>query len=61
MYYRRSFSTRDDARHAVIEFIEVYYNRMRPHSTIGYQVPARAMDAFFERTAPRPEATPLAA
>ncbi len=61
MYYRRSFATRDDAKHAVIEFIEADCNRRRPHSTIGYQVPAKAMDAFFGRTAPKPEAMPLAA
>ena len=33
------------AKHAVIEFIEANYNRRRFHSTIGYQVPARAMPA----------------
>ncbi len=61
MYYRRSFPTRDSAKHAVIEFIEAYYNRRRPHSTIGYKVPAEAMAAFFERTEPKPEAMPMAA
>lgn len=44
------FATRADAKHAVIEFIEADYNSRRPHSTIGYQVPARAMESFFERT-----------
>ena len=61
MHYRRSFPTRDSAKHAVIEFIEAYCNRRRPHSTIGYKVPAEAMAAFFERTAPKPEAMPMAA
>lgn len=62
MYHRRSFPTRAAARLAVVEFIESYYNRRRPHSTIGYQVPAQAMEAFFDRTAPgRPEALPMAA
>ena len=61
MYYRRSFPTRDSAKHAVIEFIEAYYNRRRPHSTIGYKVPAEAMAAFFDRTGPKPEAMPMAA
>ena len=50
MYHTRSFATRDEAKHAVIEYIESYYNTKRPHSTIGYRVPAEAMDAFFERT-----------
>lgn len=46
---------------AVVEFIEAYYNRRRPRSTIGYKVPAEAMAAFFERTEPKPEAMPMAA
>lgn len=61
MRCRRSFPTRDSAKHAVIEFIEAYYNRRRPHSTIGYKVPAEAMAAFFDRTGPKPEAMPMAA
>lgn len=46
---------------AVAEFIEAYYNRRRPRSTIGYKVPAEAMAAFFERTEPKLEAMPMAA
>ena len=61
MYHRRSFQTRDAAKHAVIEFIEANYNRRRPHSTIGYQIPAKAMEAFFERTKPTAEELPMAA
>lgn len=60
MYYRRSFPTRNSAKHAVIEFIEAYYNRRRPHSTIDYKVPAEAMAAFFEKTEPKPEPVPIA-
>ena len=61
MYYRSRFATRADAKHAVIEFIEADYNRRRPHSTIGYQVPARAMDSFFKRTKRAEEGLPMAA
>lgn len=61
MHYRRSFATRADAKHAVIEFIEADYNRERPHSTIGYQIPAQAMESFFERTKPAEEGLPVAA
>ena len=46
----RSYRTRDDARAYVVEFIEAFYNRKRPHSSIGYQVPAACMQAFFDRT-----------
>ena len=61
MYHRRSFPTRNSAKHAAIEFIEACYNRRRPHSTIGCKVPAEAMEEFFERTAPKPEELPMAA
>lgn len=61
MYHRESFATRADAKHAVIRFIEAEYNRKRPHSTIGYQIPAEAMEAFFERTRPESESLPTAA
>ena len=50
MYYRKSFKTRFEARCAVIEFIESYYNRRRPHSSIDYKIPAEVMEAFFKRT-----------
>jgi putative transposase len=55
MYYRKSFATRECAKHAVIEFIESYYNRRRPHSSIGYKISAEVMDVFFERTKPKQE------
>ncbi len=45
----RSWGTRGEARRAVVEFIEAYYNRQRPHSTIGYQIPAERMEAFRDR------------
>jgi len=34
------FATRADARTAIFEFIEVWYNRQRLHSTLGYLSPA---------------------
>jgi transposase InsO family protein len=33
------FSTRQVARTAVFEFIEVFYNRQRLHSSLGYPSP----------------------
>lgn len=35
----------------MIDYIERYYNRFRPHSTIDGQVQAEKMAPFFERTA----------
>jgi transposase InsO family protein len=34
------YSTRDQARASVFDFIEVFYNRQRLHSTLGYRTPA---------------------
>lgn len=49
MYHLRSFPTRSEARFAVVEFIEAYYNRSRPHEAVGQRIPAELMDEFFER------------
>ena len=43
MYYRQRFSTRARARFAVAEYIEVFYNRQRLHSHLGYRTPAEAL------------------
>ena len=40
------FATRAEARAVVFEYIEVFYNRQRRHSTLGYVSPAE-----FEQTA----------
>ena len=37
---RRSWPTKAEARHAVFDFIETFYNRRRRHSTLGYLSPA---------------------
>ncbi|MCB9858796.1 MAG: IS3 family transposase [Phycisphaerales bacterium] len=34
------YATRDDARRAIFEWIEVFYNRQRLHSSLGYRSPA---------------------
>jgi transposase InsO family protein len=36
---RYAWPTRAGLRTAVFDFIEVFYNRQRRHSTIGYQPP----------------------
>jgi transposase InsO family protein len=41
--YGRRFKTRTEAKAAIFEYIEVFYNRQRIHSSNGYRVP---MDAF---------------
>ncbi len=43
MYHRQTFPTRARARFAVAEYIEVFYNRRRLHSTLGYRTPFEAL------------------
>ena len=38
--YRHSWPTRAAARSAIFEYIEVFYNRERRHSTLGNRSPA---------------------
>jgi putative transposase len=40
LVYRQSWATRAQVRRAVFEFIEVFYNRQRLHSSLGYMSPA---------------------
>lgn len=37
----QTFQTRAEARQAIFTFIEVWYNRQRLHSTLGYRSPAQ--------------------
>jgi transposase InsO family protein len=43
--HRQRFATRDAARAAVFDYIEVFYNRQRRHSALGYQTPEQAARA----------------
>ncbi|AGC47871.1 IS5 family transposase orfB [Myxococcus stipitatus DSM 14675] len=46
LVYTTRFTTREQARRALFEFIEVFYNRRRRHSSLGYLSPSE-----FERVA----------
>ena len=37
--HHRRYRTRQEAKQEIFEYIEVFYNRQRRHSTIGYQTP----------------------
>lgn len=39
MIYHEDFQTRDQAQRAIFEWVEVFYNRERLHSTLGYMSP----------------------
>lgn len=44
--YCINFRTREQAKVGIFEYIEIYYNRLRSHSTIGYNTP----DEFERKT-----------
>jgi transposase InsO family protein len=48
LVYTRRFATRAEAREAIFEFVEVFYNRHRRHSTIGYVSPMEFEMKFIE-------------
>ena len=39
--HHRLYRCRDEARRDIFEYIEVFYNRVRLHSTLGYLSPAQ--------------------
>ena len=39
LIHRHKFRTRDEARRKIFEYVEMYYNRRRAHSTLGYLSP----------------------
>jgi transposase InsO family protein len=56
LVYRTRFTTRDEARGAIFRWIEVWYNRKRRHSTLGYLSPEA-----FERQYQQQQRKPMAA
>jgi transposase InsO family protein len=51
MVYRRSWATRVDVRAALFEYIEVFYNRRRLHSTLEYRTPAEVESSYLSEAA----------
>ena len=52
LVHRTRFRTRAEARRALFEYIEIFYNRQRRHSSIGHRTPAQArMDMVMVRAA----------
>lgn len=46
LVYKREWSQRTELRAAVFDYIEVFYNRRRLHSTIGYKTPAQVESEY---------------
>jgi transposase InsO family protein len=45
--YGESFETRDEMKTEAFEYIEVFYNRKRQHSTLGYKSPKQYLDDWL--------------
>ena len=46
MIHHHRYATRADAESAIREYIEIFYNRQRRHSRLGYESPARFAENF---------------
>jgi transposase InsO family protein len=44
LVHRQHVRTRAQAKAAIFEYIEVFYNRQRRHSGIGYQTPQQTFE-----------------
>ena len=49
LVYGEKWRTREEARAALFEYIEVWYNRERRHSSLGYMSPAQYEEKNFRR------------
>jgi transposase InsO family protein len=55
LIHRRQYETREEARTDIFQYIEIWYNRRRRHSSVGYLSPEE-----FERRAATAKELPLA-
>jgi transposase InsO family protein len=53
LVHQQRYATREQARRSLFEYIEVFYNRQRLHSSLGYRTPAQVhqQPATTEKTA----------
>lgn len=48
MLYGRKFRTRAEAKLAIVEYIELFYNSRRLHSTLGYKSPKEFKKIYYK-------------
>lgn len=48
LVHHRRFATRTEARQAVTEYIEIFYNRQRKQARLGYLSPAAFTQQFYK-------------
>ena len=51
LIYCTRFRTKEQAHQEIFEYIEIFYNRKRIHSSLGYMSPARFHEQFYTRMA----------
>lgn len=49
MIYHRKFNTREEAKLAIFNYIEIWYNRQRTHSTLGYLTPCQYEKVLLDK------------
>lgn len=49
LVYQRQYKTRQEAELSIFEYIEVFYNRQRLHSSINYMSPVEYENQFYKR------------
>lgn len=49
LIYRTAFPTQESARRAIAEYIEVFYNRIRLHSGLGYRTPHEVATEYQQK------------
>ena len=47
LVYHRRFATREDARRAISEYIEIFYNRQRPQARLDYLSPVAFTQRYY--------------
>ena len=49
LIYRTAFPTQETARRAIADYIEVFYNRIRLHSGLGYRTPQEVATEYYKK------------
>jgi len=49
LVYHESYRTRTEAKTSIFEYIEVFYNRFRKHSALGYKSPEQYEQSTFKQ------------
>jgi len=49
LVHHHRFATRGDAKRAITEYIEIFYNRIRKQARLGYLSPAAFMQIHYDK------------